>query len=153
MASDFVTAPCKHECSIIKQVRDAKKAHRVLSALNPMKQALLRATAGQCGTDSASCTTDTVREVAGLDHPGKGNAGGGIQGSLSLLCGHTAPFWPTSGLRKIEGRHPPGDMRVLQGTPMGLGYSWLAHGHDLCMAVPLREVWRGRTATTSSRSG
>ncbi len=35
LVRDFVTAPCRHECSILKQVRHAKKAHRVLSALNP----------------------------------------------------------------------------------------------------------------------
>ena len=46
LVSDFVTAPCRHECNIIKQVCHAKKAHRVLSILNPVKQALLRATAG-----------------------------------------------------------------------------------------------------------
>ncbi len=46
LLGDFITAPCKHECSIIKQVRRAKKAFRVLSALNLVKQALLRATVG-----------------------------------------------------------------------------------------------------------
>ncbi len=34
LVSDYITAPCRHECGIIKQVRHAKKAHRVLSALN-----------------------------------------------------------------------------------------------------------------------
>ncbi len=75
LLSDFITAPCKHECSIIKQARHAKKAHRVLVALNPVKQALLRASAGQCGLDSASCTTNTVSEVARMDRPGIGNNG------------------------------------------------------------------------------
>ena len=46
LMSDYVTAPCMHECSNIKQVRNAKKAHRITSALNPVKQSLLRATAG-----------------------------------------------------------------------------------------------------------
>ena len=27
---DFVTAPYKHECSILKQIRHAKQAHRLL---------------------------------------------------------------------------------------------------------------------------
>jgi hypothetical protein len=61
LVSDYITAPCRHECSIMKQVRHAKMAHRVLSALNPVKQAFLRATMGQCGRDSASCTMDTVK--------------------------------------------------------------------------------------------
>jgi hypothetical protein len=86
--SDFITAPCKHECNIIKQVRHAKKAHMVLSALNPVKQALLRATAGQCGMDSASCTATTAREVARLDRPGIGN-NGEDSGEASLYCTST----------------------------------------------------------------
>jgi hypothetical protein len=45
LVSDFAIAPCRHECNIIKQMRHAKKAHMVLSTLNPAKQALLRATA------------------------------------------------------------------------------------------------------------
>jgi hypothetical protein len=88
LVSDFVTAPCRHECSILKQVRHVKKAHRVLSALNPVKQALLRATAGQCGMDSASCSMDTVREVASLDYPGKGNAEEDSR-EASLFCAAT----------------------------------------------------------------
>jgi hypothetical protein len=54
LVSDFVTVPCKYECNIIKQVRHAKKARIVLSTLNLVKQALLRATAGECGMYSAS---------------------------------------------------------------------------------------------------
>jgi hypothetical protein len=27
---DLVSAPCKHECSILKQIRHAKQAHRLL---------------------------------------------------------------------------------------------------------------------------
>jgi hypothetical protein len=88
LISDYNTAPCKHECIIIKQVRHAKKAHRVLSTINPVKHALLRATAGQCGTDSASCTMDTVREVAGLDRLGRGNHGEDSR-KASLFCAAT----------------------------------------------------------------
>jgi hypothetical protein len=43
---DSVTAPCKHECGILKQIRHAKQVHRLLSTLNPTKQSRLRATAG-----------------------------------------------------------------------------------------------------------
>jgi hypothetical protein len=88
LISDFVTAPCRHECNILKQVRHVKKAHIVLSALNPVKQALLRATAGQCGMDSASCSMDTVREVASLDYPGKGIAEEDSR-EASLFCAAT----------------------------------------------------------------
>jgi hypothetical protein len=51
LSSDYITAPCKHECNVIKQIRHAKHAYRVISALNPTKQTLLRATVGQCGLD------------------------------------------------------------------------------------------------------
>jgi hypothetical protein len=70
--SAYITTPCKHECNIFKQIRHAKHAHRVHSALNPIKQTLLRATAGQCGLDSTHCDSATVRDVAKLDRPGGG---------------------------------------------------------------------------------
>jgi hypothetical protein len=37
LLSDYTSAPCKHECDIIKQIRHAKQAHKLLSALNPIK--------------------------------------------------------------------------------------------------------------------
>jgi len=37
LLGNYITAPWKHECNIIKQVRHAKKAHGVLSTLNPVK--------------------------------------------------------------------------------------------------------------------
>jgi hypothetical protein len=43
---DYITAPCKHECIIIGQVRHDKHACGVFKAHNPVKQALTRATAG-----------------------------------------------------------------------------------------------------------
>jgi len=72
LMSGYITAPCRHECSIIKQVSHAKQAHGIITALNPVKQSLLRATAGQCGMDTAYCNMDTVREVTRLDRPGGG---------------------------------------------------------------------------------
>jgi len=53
LISDYITAPCKHECSVMKQIRHAKQALKVFSALNPIKKTLLRAIDGQCGLDSA----------------------------------------------------------------------------------------------------
>ena len=44
LLSDYKSAPCKHECNIIKQLRHAKQAHRLLHSLNPVKQTLLRST-------------------------------------------------------------------------------------------------------------
>ncbi len=49
---------------------------------------MLRATAGQCGLDSASCTTATVKEVVGMDRPGCGN-NEEHSGEASLLCAAT----------------------------------------------------------------
>jgi hypothetical protein len=88
LVSDFITAPCKHKCSIVKQVSHEKKAQSVLSSLNPVKKALLRTTLGQCGMDLALCTMDTARDVAGLDHPGKEN-GGEDSKEASLFCAAT----------------------------------------------------------------
>ncbi len=45
LLSDYVTAPCKHECGVFKQIRHAKQAHRVLMSFYSTKQSLLRATA------------------------------------------------------------------------------------------------------------
>ena len=35
--SAYIIAPCKHECSGMKQIKDAKHALKVFSALNPIK--------------------------------------------------------------------------------------------------------------------
>ena len=83
---DYVTAPCKHECGILKQIRHAKQVQRLLSTLNPTRQSLFRATAGQCGLDSAHCHLFTVREVASLDRR-VGSDGGSRE--ASLFCATT----------------------------------------------------------------
>ncbi len=86
--SDLVTAPYRHECIIIKQVRHAKKAHKLLSALNPVKQALLRATAGHCMWNGFCLVHDGhCQGGGGLGAPGKGIQRGELQGRLSLMCG------------------------------------------------------------------
>ena len=69
---DYIAAPCKHECNVIKQVKHTKHAPIVISALNPIKQTFLRATARQCGLDSAHYHSDTVMGVAKLDRHGDG---------------------------------------------------------------------------------
>ncbi len=56
--------------------------------MGPVKEALMRASAGQCGRDSAYCSTITVREVAGIDRPGAGNIEE-TSGEASLLCAAT----------------------------------------------------------------
>jgi hypothetical protein len=79
--SDYTTAPCKHECGIYKQIRHAKQARGLLTTLNSTKQALLRATAGQCGMDSAHCHSSIVKDVTSLDRPG-GIDGGSREAAL-----------------------------------------------------------------------
>ena len=85
---DLVSAPCKHECSILKQICHAKQAHGLLSTLNSTKQALLKATAGQCSLDSAHSHSARVQEVANLDRPG-GEDGGPAKPPFSALLPYT----------------------------------------------------------------
>jgi len=68
--SDYPMAPCKHEGSLIKQARHIRQASEVFLSMNAVKQALMRALACQCGTDSAHCSTATVKEVARMDCSG-----------------------------------------------------------------------------------
>jgi len=97
--SDYITAPCKHECNIFKQIRHAKQAHRVLSTLNPIKQTLLRATAGQCGLDSAHCHSVTVKDVDKPDRTGGGGSSRRFARCSPLLRGYSSSLYPTCGLR------------------------------------------------------
>jgi hypothetical protein len=50
---DYASAPCKLEVSILKQIRHAKQAYNVFSSLDSVKQSLMRASAGQCGINTA----------------------------------------------------------------------------------------------------
>ncbi len=42
----------------------------VFDSVDPVKRALMRASAGQCGRDTAHCSTSTFMDVARLDCPG-----------------------------------------------------------------------------------
>ncbi len=53
--ADYVSAPCKHECSLLRQSRVVKHAFKVHSSLGPVKQSLMLASAGQGGRDNAHC--------------------------------------------------------------------------------------------------
>ena len=86
--SDYITVPCKHECNVMKQIRNAKHALIVFFALNPIKQTLLRATTGQCGLDSAYCHYATVKDVAKLNRPRGGVPEDGSR-EASLFCAAT----------------------------------------------------------------
>ena len=67
--TDYVLAPCKNECGIIKQARYVRQAHHIFTSLDPVRKALMRASAGQCGRDSAHCSRATVEAVARMDCP------------------------------------------------------------------------------------
>ena len=66
----------------IKQRQHIIQAHRVLVSLDPIRSALMRACAGQCGLDSSCYSTSTVEAVVSLDHPGLRN---GDEASESAL--------------------------------------------------------------------
>jgi len=51
--ADFINAPCNTECVILKQRRHIQQAHIVLSALDPMRNALMRVSVGKFGLDSS----------------------------------------------------------------------------------------------------
>jgi hypothetical protein len=66
---DFITAPCKQEVSLMKQTRHVKHASSFLKSMDPINQTLMRASADQCGRDSAHCSLQMVRGVATMDCP------------------------------------------------------------------------------------
>ena len=67
--SDFITAACKQEVSLMKQTRHVKKASNLLKSMDPIRRTLLRASAGQCGRDSAHSYLQTVRVISTMDCP------------------------------------------------------------------------------------
>ena len=50
--------------------------------MEPVKNALMRASAGKVGMDSIECLSSTVEAVAGLDHKGYVDREGANEGSL-----------------------------------------------------------------------
>jgi hypothetical protein len=91
LLSDYTTAPYKHECGIIKQIRHAKQAHQRISTLKPIKQTLLRATAWQFGLNTAHCHSSTIKDVVKLDRlegMGGGSRDGGSR-EAAQLCAAT----------------------------------------------------------------
>ncbi len=93
--ADLIIAPCKHKCAIFKQRRHILQAHTVLSALDPVRIVLRRASASQCGMNSAGCSASTVEAMVSLERPGFGN--GNEAGEGALLCvatlhGYGLPF-------------------------------------------------------------
>ncbi len=112
--TDYITSPCKHECSIIRLVRRAKQACRAIKAHNQVKQALMRATACHSGMDYSQCHADIVKEVAKLDRPGFGNHGESSEGTL--FCAATLhSFGLTFDYATLE----PKILRMMQGPIVG----------------------------------
>jgi hypothetical protein len=53
----------------MRQTRHVKQATELLKSMDPIRQTLLRANAGQCGRDAAHCSLQVVRAVATMDCP------------------------------------------------------------------------------------
>ena len=68
-------------------MRHAKEAFKILSFLYPVKQFLMRASAGQCELDSSHCHSDIVREIAKLNRLGFGK--NGESSEATLFCAAT----------------------------------------------------------------
>ena len=93
--SDYPMAPCKHEGSLISHARHIRQASEVFLSMIAVKQALMRAYAGQCGTDSAHYSTATVMEVARMDCPGSmahAEISEGILFTTSMLHHFVLPY-------------------------------------------------------------
>ena len=69
LLTDFITAPCKQEVSLMKQTCHVRQASILFNKMDPARQAMLRATAGHCGRDSAHCSLSTIRVMATMDCP------------------------------------------------------------------------------------
>jgi len=67
LLNDFITAPCKQEVSLMKQTRHVRQASSLFNKMDPVRQTRMRATAGQCGRDSAHCSISTIKAVATMD--------------------------------------------------------------------------------------
>ena len=66
---DYATAPCKHECAVLKQSRHVRQAHKVWRDGTVMQRALMLSRAGQCGIDTARTFDSDVEAVASMDRP------------------------------------------------------------------------------------
>jgi hypothetical protein len=56
LLTDFISSPCKHEVGLMKQTRHVRQASILFNKMDRVRQTLMRATAGQCGRDSAHCS-------------------------------------------------------------------------------------------------
>ncbi len=65
--TNFMTAPCKQEVSLMRKTRHARQVSNLFKEMDPVRQTLMRVTAGQCGRDTAQCSLLTVRAVATMD--------------------------------------------------------------------------------------
>ena len=66
---DYVNAPCKHECAILKQSRHVRQAHEVWTDGSTIQRALMLSRAGQRGMDTAKVGLNEVQAVATMDNP------------------------------------------------------------------------------------
>jgi len=145
--------PCRQECNVIKQRRHAKQAFSVLSSLNPVKQALMRASTCPCGLDSAHCHSDNVREVANRSRPRFGINGESIE--ATVFCAATLHrYGLTYDYAELDPKTlPEMYVLVLQSSSIKPGNKGFANGSYIRMGVPVREMRGGQEETSSPRGG
>ena len=121
--SDYPLTPCKHEGSLIKQARHIRQAYEVFSSMDAVKQALMRASAGQCGTDSSHCSKDTVKEVSRMDCQGSmahAEMSEGVLFRTAMLHRFGLPY----NYAKLEDYiRPSGILSMLLGSSLGLWFA------------------------------
>jgi len=90
-----------------------RRALEIFEAMDPLQQTLMKASAGQCGKDSAHCSTTTVREVALMDCPGSMAHAEINEGVLYVPLCFTASASPTtapSSRTSLFPSHAPADL-------------------------------------------
>jgi hypothetical protein len=53
----------------MRQTRQVRQAFNLFKSIDPVRQTLMRATAGQCGRDTAHCSLHTAKVVATMECP------------------------------------------------------------------------------------
>jgi hypothetical protein len=71
----------------MKQIRQAKHAFSLYNTMDPVRETLLRANAGQCGRDTAHYSLKTIRAVATMDCPS--SRANQESSNASLFCAST----------------------------------------------------------------
>jgi len=150
MSMYYPSDPCKNECNLMKQARHVRQTREVFGSMDPLRQALVRASARQCGQDYAHCSTAIVRDVVRMDCPGSMAHAEISEGALycsSMLHRFGIPY----DYAKLEEYTLP-ESRPRCSAPLrdpnSASRQTGAHGH---LAMPRKEMQRGRSQTLGPR--